>query len=181
MVRTLGMILGARIRNRLGIGRSLAQLALAAAVAVAAVGCGSAVYIKRVTLDASSSVAAAKAVDAETWAPYEYTRAIEYLHKAREEAALADFQAANKFGTLAHEAATTAKELAIARAANPKQDDWRPPPSLREDKGADGAQAKSMDAGDEASPKESDGESGGLAPADPDEEPDDTKPSGGKK
>lgn len=91
-------------------------------------GCGSVLYINQVTRKASASVAAAEAVNAAEYAPYEYTLAREYLHKAREEAAHADFQAANRFGRKAETAADEARELAIARAGNAGDTSWRPPP-----------------------------------------------------
>ena len=91
-------------------------------------GCGSALYINQVTRKASASVAAAEAVNAAEYAPYEYTLAVEYLHKAREEAAHADFQAANRFGREAEAAADQATELAVQRAGNPEDISWRPPP-----------------------------------------------------
>lgn len=97
------------------LAASLASVLLAACL-VGTWGCGPTVYISRVTLKASASVEAAKAAKADEYSPYWYTLAVEYLHKAREEAAYADFQAANRFGRIAHEAALNAKEEAIARA-----------------------------------------------------------------
>jgi hypothetical protein len=98
--------------------------------------CGPIGYVNQVTIKADASVAAAKTAGAETYAPYWYTRALEYLHKAREEAAYADFQAANRFGRRAHEAAVKAEKLTLKRAANPSNKDWMPPP------GAPGAPAQ---------------------------------------
>ena len=46
------------------------------------------------------------------WSPYWWTRAVEYLHKAHEEAAYAHFQAANQFGRLSEDAADKAREEA---------------------------------------------------------------------
>ncbi|HTE55063.1 MAG TPA: hypothetical protein VK698_29630 [Kofleriaceae bacterium] len=77
-------------------------------------GCGSLLYIDRVTRTASADVEAARAARAEVLAPYWYTLAVEYLGKAREEAGEADFQAANRLGQKASEAARRA--LAVARA-----------------------------------------------------------------
>jgi hypothetical protein len=82
--------------------------------------CGPIEYVNQVTRRASSEVDAAKAVKADKHAPYWYTLAVEYLHKAREEAAAADFQAANRFGRRSSEAARKARALAEERAANPK-------------------------------------------------------------
>ena len=116
----------------------LVGLLCALLLAVPGVGCGALGYVKNVTFDASSSVAAARTANADKWAPYEYTRAKEYLHKSREEAAAADFQAANRFGKLAHKAAVKAQKLAVKRAANPRDTDWMPPESLREGNGSEG-------------------------------------------
>lgn len=93
-----------------------------------ATGCGSVIYVNQVTRKASTSVEAAKAAEADVYAPYHYTLAVHYLRKAREEAAAADFQAANRFGRMSYQAAETARELAVERAANPGDRSWKPPP-----------------------------------------------------
>jgi hypothetical protein len=98
-----------------GYGRALA-LAL---VLAAAGGCGPIEYVNQVTRKASTSVEAARAAEADKYSPYYYTLAKEYLHKAREEAASADYQAANRFGQRAEEAADKARAEAIARAGKP--------------------------------------------------------------
>jgi len=82
-------------------------------------GCGPIGYVDRVTLKADRSVQAAQTAQADKYSPYYYTLAREYLHKAREEAAAADFQAANRFGRRADEAARKAKVEAIERAGKP--------------------------------------------------------------
>ncbi len=93
---------------------------LSAVVAVLAMGgCGPVAYVNQVTMKASSSVESARAAEADKYSPYWYTRAVEYLHKAREEAADADFQAANRFGRRSEEAAKKAREEAIAHAGKP--------------------------------------------------------------
>lgn len=94
-------------------------------------GCGPIGYVNQVTRKASASVAAARDVKADEYSPYWYTLAVEYLHQARREAALADFQAANRFGRQSHEAAERARKEAIERAANPGDTSWMPPESLR--------------------------------------------------
>ncbi len=91
----------------------------AALVAGAGAGCGPIEYVNTVTRGASSAVDAARAANAAKYSPYWWTRAVEYLHKAREEAGYADFQAANRFGRLAEEAAIRAREEALRRAADP--------------------------------------------------------------
>jgi hypothetical protein len=86
---------------------------------VAAMGCGPIQYIGTVTQDASSQVAAARSASADKYAPYEYTAAVEYLHKAREEEGYADHQSAVKFGRLAIEHAEKAKQIALENAGRP--------------------------------------------------------------
>lgn len=87
------------------------------------VGCGPIEYVNQVTRKADSAVEAARAVEADKYAPYYYTLALEYLHKAREEASYADYQAANRFGRAAAKAAIKAKELSLARASDPDNTD----------------------------------------------------------
>jgi hypothetical protein len=124
---------------------------------VGATGCGPVLYVTQVTSKASASVAAAKAAEADVYAPYHYTLAVHYLHKAREEAAAADFQAANRFGRLSHKAGEQARELAVQRAAEPGDTSWKPPRGAPgydgpapagEPKGDDAGEPKGDDAGD---------------------------------
>jgi hypothetical protein len=95
--------------------------AIAAFAVAAAVACGPIEYVNEVTRKASNDVAAAEAVANENDAHYVYwfTLAREYLHQAREEAAAADYQAANRFGRKASFAARKAKESALRSAADP--------------------------------------------------------------
>ena len=112
--------MGARSLGLVSIVIAGATLALAA--------CGPIGYVTNVR-SASTAVEEARAVNAAKYAPYEWTRAVEYLHAARAEAAMADFEAANRFGRLASEAATKAKADAIRRAADPRlMDEITPPP-----------------------------------------------------
>jgi hypothetical protein len=90
-------------------------------VALVISGCGPFVYINEVTRHASSKVEAARAAEADKYSPYWWTRATEFLRKSRELAAHADFQAANRYGRLAGEAA----ESALAEAETAKQDPSR--------------------------------------------------------
>ena len=69
--------------------------------------CGPIEYVNQVTRTAATSVDEARAVDAARYAPYWWTRAIEYLHQAREQAAHANFQAANRFGRLSRDSSNT--------------------------------------------------------------------------
>jgi len=81
--------------------------------------CGPVAYVGQVTLRADDEVTQARAAGAEKYSPYYWTRANEYLFMAREVAAHADFQGANKFGRLAEEAAVKAKAEALARQSEP--------------------------------------------------------------
>jgi hypothetical protein len=92
--------------------------AVAVIVAVA-VGCGPIRYTGEIRR-ASEAVAAARAAHADTYAPYWWTRATQYLHKAREVAGRADFAAANRYGRLAAAAANlAAQEATVAAKAAP--------------------------------------------------------------
>jgi hypothetical protein len=71
-------------------------------------GCGPIVYVSEVSRHASDAVDAARAAHADKYSPYWWTRATQYLAKAREIAPYADFQGANRFGRLATEAANQA-------------------------------------------------------------------------
>lgn len=80
--------------------------------------CGPVQYITQVSQTASGELAAAKAANADKYAPYEYTAAVEYLHKAREEEGYADHEAAVHFGKMAADLASKAREIALAQAAS---------------------------------------------------------------
>ena len=80
--------------------------------------CGPVQYITQVSQTASGELAAAKAANADKYAPYEYTSAVEYLHKAREEEGYADHEAAVHFGKIAADMASKAREIALAQAAS---------------------------------------------------------------
>jgi hypothetical protein len=95
----------------LGLGVGLAGLS----------GCGPIVYVSEVSRHASDSVDAARAAHADKYAPYWWTRATQYLEKAREVAAHSDFQGANRFGRLAAEAADKATEEALIAARDPSK------------------------------------------------------------
>jgi hypothetical protein len=84
-------------------------------------GCGPIAYVGQVTRQASDAVEAARAVQADKYAPYWWTRATQYLARAREVAAYADFQGANRFGRLATQAATKAREEAQIAALDPSK------------------------------------------------------------
>jgi hypothetical protein len=77
-------------------------------------GCGPIEYISIVTFEASKAVQQAKSARAAELAPYEYTAAVEYLHKAREVGGYARYHEAIEWGKKArdfgHEAAKLAQE-----------------------------------------------------------------------
>jgi len=100
----------------------------AALVAAPVAGCGPITYLGEIHR-ASDAVDAARAAHADTYAPYWWTRATQYLHKAREVAGHADFQAANRFGQLAADAAHVAEQEATTAAkAGPKVVPAKAPP-----------------------------------------------------
>lgn len=95
-------------------------------IVLAASACGPIVYVSEVTRRASTAVDEAKAVQADKYAPYYWTRATQYLRQAKELAAHADFQGSNRFGRLAAEAA----EIAITEAQLAAKDPSRRPLEL---------------------------------------------------
>lgn len=99
------------------------------ALAVAA-GCGPIAYINQVPRDAAPKVERARQLGADKYSPYWWTRAVVYLHMAREVAAHADYQGANRFGRLASEAAEKAAEEAEAAARDPSKRPAEPTESL---------------------------------------------------
>jgi len=99
-----------------------AGLVLSVVVACAA-GCGPVQYVSQVTQRASMEVAAAKSANADKLAPYEYTTAELYLHKAREEAGYSDYQAAIRFGKKAELMARKARRLAADSQGQAPPDD----------------------------------------------------------
>jgi hypothetical protein len=95
--------------------RALTPVPVAALLVACAIGCGPIEYID-VSTKAGAALAAAKRVDAERLAPYEYTAAEEYLHKAREEAGYSQYQVSIEFGRRAEALAMRARALAEAKA-----------------------------------------------------------------
>jgi hypothetical protein len=77
-------------------------------------GCGPVEYINQVSFKAASALAAAKEAQADRYAPYEYTAAEAYLHKAREEAAYAQYQDSIEYGRKAEEQAHKARAIALS-------------------------------------------------------------------
>lgn len=83
--------------------------------------CGPVAYINQVPRDAAKKVELARQLNAAKFSPYWWTRATEYLRMAREVAAHADFQGANKFGRLSSEAADHAATEAEERGRDPSK------------------------------------------------------------
>lgn len=91
------------------------QLTVLVAVAGALAGCGPVRSTANI-LDAEVQIQAAKTAGAEKEAPYEWTAANLYIHKAREEVATSDYQAGVSFAVKASKYANEAREKAMARA-----------------------------------------------------------------
>ena len=98
--------------------RSMRHWVIALALAA---GCGPIAYINQVPRDAAPKVERARQLGADKYSPYWWTRAVVYLHMAREVAAHADFQGANRFGRLASEAAEKAAAEAEVAARDPSK------------------------------------------------------------
>jgi hypothetical protein len=111
-------------------------------------GCGPVEYINQVGNKAASAVSAAKLASAERYAPYEYTAAEEYLHKAREEAGHAEYQDAIEYGRKAEDLANRARAITVDRMAKesaaatyvPKTQNEEPGPATEEPAPAAGKQ-----------------------------------------
>jgi hypothetical protein len=102
-------------------------------------GCGPVEYINQVGNKAASAVSAAKLAGADRYAPYEYTAAEEYLHKAREEAGYAQYQDAIEYGRRSEDYANRARAIAVARLAQqPTKSSTATPASEGDDPAAPG-------------------------------------------
>lgn len=89
------------------------QLTVLVAVAGTLAGCGP-VRTTANLLDADVQIQAARTAGAEKEAPYEWTLANLYLHKAREEVGHSDYQAGVDFAVKASKYANEAREKAMA-------------------------------------------------------------------
>jgi hypothetical protein len=118
-------------------------------------GCGPFAYVNQVPTDAARKVEAARKLEAAKYSPYWWTRATQYLHMAREVAAHADYQGANRFGRLASEAAQKAADEAEIAAKDPSKRPVNPTKELAPAKDKDKpdvAPAKEEPKKDEAAP-----------------------------
>jgi hypothetical protein len=95
---------------------------LMVALVVGLAGCGPIEYITIVTFEASRSVAAAKGVHADKLAPYEFTAAMEYLHKARELGGFARYHQSVEFGRKSRDFGHQAFEIARGRGQRPAEE-----------------------------------------------------------
>ena len=100
---------------RLRILRCVSTVAVLAVAPL--LGCGPVEYISQVGNRAASAVSSAKLAQADRYAPFEYTAAEEYLHKAREEAGYAEYQDAIEFGRKAEDFANRARAIAVSKQA----------------------------------------------------------------
>ena len=92
---------------------------------VVALACGP-VQSTAYLLDAEVQIEAARTAGAEKYAPYEWTAANLYIHKAREEVGFSDFEVALDFAQKASRFANEAKEKAMSAV---KKDDLVPHPT----------------------------------------------------
>jgi hypothetical protein len=102
-------------RHRIVVVATAPGLLLLALVSLSA--CGPIEYINQVGNRAASAVSAAKLAQADRYAPYEFTGAEEYLHKAREEAGYAQYQDAIEYGRRAEELANRARAISLEKLA----------------------------------------------------------------
>jgi Domain of unknown function (DUF4398) len=112
---------------RLRILRCVSTVAVLAVAPL--LGCGPVEYISQVGNKAASAVSSAKLAQADRFAPYEYTAAEEYLHKAREEAGYAEYQDAIEFGRKAEDFANRARAIAVSKQAEAASKSTRVTPS----------------------------------------------------
>jgi hypothetical protein len=91
------------------------QLTVLVALASALAGCGPVRSTANI-LDAEVQIQAARTAGAEKLAPYEWTSANLYIHKAREEVSYSDYQAGVDFAVKASKFANEAREKAMANA-----------------------------------------------------------------
>jgi len=104
-----------RSRNAGRGGRGLLPVILLAVMVLA--GCGPIGYMQQVHRRASEAVEEARRAGAESAAPYEYTSAVAYLAKAREEGAEAEYGTAIELGRRAEELARQARAIARRNVA----------------------------------------------------------------
>jgi hypothetical protein len=95
--------------------------AFAVGTALLASGCGPIEYLNTTTFQASHAVDEARKVHADQLSPYEYTKAVEYLHKSREVAGFARWQEAVQFGKEALDNGRLAHEKSSQKGGLPTE------------------------------------------------------------
>jgi hypothetical protein len=113
-----------RERSKRALARGAVVFTLAT---LTAGGCGPIEYLNQVSSKAATAVVAAKRAEADRYAPYEYTAAEQYLHKAREEAGYAEYQDAIEYGHKAEDLAKRARAIALNRFNQPAAGEAAPP------------------------------------------------------
>jgi hypothetical protein len=102
--------------------------------------CGPVEYISQVGNKAASAVSSAKLAQADRYAPYEYTAAEEYLHKAREEAGYAEYQDAIEYGRRSEELANRARAISVAKLAEQASKSSRVTPATEQEEPSPGSE-----------------------------------------
>jgi hypothetical protein len=113
----------------------LHRLAPLGAALLAISGCGPIISTSLI-IDAEAKLSAAKAAEAERYAPYEWTAAEEYLHKAHEELGYADYGPAIDYAYKAADAA----EKGTRKASDERSKDMEGPPTVVDDNAASAAE-----------------------------------------
>ncbi|MGI5862347.1 MAG: DUF4398 domain-containing protein [Myxococcales bacterium] len=96
-----------------GASRLAASRLLILSVIAAALGACGPTKSTALIMDVDVQIEAARTAGAEKLAPYEYTAAVAYLHKAREEQGYSDFEVAIDFANKALDNAIKAKKKAM--------------------------------------------------------------------
>ena len=107
--------------------------------------CGPVEYISQVGNKAASAVSSAKLAQADRYAPYEYTAAEEYLHKAREEAGYAEYQDAIEYGRRSEELANRARAISVAKLAEQASKSSRVTPATEKEEPSSAAEQEDPD------------------------------------
>ena len=111
------------------------RLAGIASLALAMLGCGP-IQSTSLIMDADAQLEAARTADAPKYAPYEYTLADAYLHKAREEAGYAEYQDAIDYGQKAEDLANRARAIAVSKQAEAASQSTRTTPASEKEEPA---------------------------------------------
>ena len=108
--------------NSLGQGTAVRRLPFIAILVTPLLGCGP-VRSSASLADASSQIEAARQAGAEKQAPYEWTAATLYLHKAREEMGRSQYEYAVDFARKASTYAAQARAAAMKAAKSASDED----------------------------------------------------------